>query len=78
MQTAGVFTVRAAVKTPAPCLFVEVTSMDLTPIYDIFRRLPNGELVWTCAARGLEEVRARLVNLKLTAPSDCVIYVRRG
>jgi hypothetical protein len=52
--------------------------MDLTPTYDIFRRLPNGELVWTCAARGLEEVRARLVNLKLTAPSDCVVYVRRG
>jgi hypothetical protein len=55
-----------------------IASMDLTPIYDIFRRLPNGELVWTCAARGLEEVRARLVNLKLTAPSDCVVYVRRG
>ncbi len=78
MQTAGAFTVSAAVKTPALSPSVEVTSMDLAPIYDIFRRLPNGELVWTCAARGLEEVRARLVNLKLTAPSDCVVYVRRG
>ena len=52
--------------------------MSLLPTYDIFRRLPNGELVWASAANGLEGVKARLVNLKLTAPSDCVVYVRRG
>jgi hypothetical protein len=48
-------------------------------IFDIFKRLPDGQPLWVKAVDGLEEARAQLARLAASAPGEYFIYsVRHG
>jgi hypothetical protein len=42
--------------------------------YDIFRKLPTGEVLWVETADSLEQARLRLAELGTSDPSDYTIY----
>jgi hypothetical protein len=41
---------------------------------DIFRKLPDGQLLWIKAVEGLEEARKQLLSLAQINPGDYFIY----
>jgi hypothetical protein len=44
---------------------------------DIFRRLPDGQLLWVKAVEGLEEAKRQLGRLAEVNPGDYMIYDTR-
>jgi len=44
---------------------------------DIFKRLPNGKMVWVRAVDGLEEAKLQLKRLAFINPGDYFIYDNR-
>jgi hypothetical protein len=44
---------------------------------DIFRRLPDGQLLWVKAVEGLEEAKSQLGRLVQINPGDYLIYDTR-
>ena len=44
---------------------------------DIFRKLPDGQLLWVKAVEGLEEAKAQLNRLEVMNPGDYLIYDTR-
>ena len=46
----------------------------MTPNYDIFRRLPDGESIWIEAVHNLDHARRRLADLMKAEPGDYIVY----
>jgi hypothetical protein len=44
---------------------------------DIFKRLPNGKMVWVRAVDGIEEAKVQLKRLAYINPGDYFIYDNR-
>jgi hypothetical protein len=40
--------------------------------YDLFERLPDGQLLWRCSASGLENARAALTALAQETKNECL------
>ena len=45
--------------------------MDRT--YDLFEKLPNGDLLWRCSVSGLEAARQEVVALARRSGNECVL-----
>jgi hypothetical protein len=46
--------------------------------FDIFKKLPDGHPLWVKAVEGLEEAKAQLARLALSAPGEYFIYSVRN
>ena len=46
----------------------------MTPIVDIFDKLPDGSPMWIEAVEGLDNARARVKELRRRVPADYFIY----
>jgi len=62
----------------APAIFIiePVTTMDTS--YDIFCKLPAGEILWVETAGSLEQARERVAELVANAPGDYTIFNPRS
>jgi len=53
-----------------------ITMLEVIVSYklDIFRKLPDGQLLWVKAVEGLEEAKSQLSRLATVNPGDYMIY----
>jgi hypothetical protein len=56
-----------------------ITMLEVIVSYklDIFRKLPDGQLLWVKAVEGLEEAKSQLGRLAEVNPGDYMIYDTR-